>query len=134
MQRIKFIAILLFIISVSACSSSSNQEEAQEVYENDEIAGRWEMYYPVDDNSYFYFSRGGQYVYYNGDLLQQTKSDHYVYSSSTKTIHCEDSKGYSITIVVTFEDSEHATFVWNYDILSGKKEYNTIKVKRTSQQ
>lgn len=124
---------LLFTCGVNMLSSCSNSDdnEPTEFYQAQAIIGRWEMYLPAKDNSYFYFSKGGTWIWYNGDILQQTTSGTYTFDNKDNVIHCNQKDGYSITINVTFIDTENATFVWNYDVLS---KYNTIQVHRTSQQ
>lgn len=131
MQRLKFILLVFVAILFASCSSGNDNDEAQQLYQAQAIIGRWEMYLPAKDNSYFYFSKGGTWIWYNGDILQQTTSGTYTFNNKDNVIHCNQKDGYSITINVTFIDTENATFVWNYDVLS---KYNTIQVHRTSQQ
>lgn len=131
MQRLKFILLVFVAILFASCSSGNDNDEAQQLYQAQAIIGRWEMYLPAKDNSYFYFSKGGTWIWYNGDILQQTTSGTYTFDNKDNVIHCNQKDGYSITINVTFIDTENATFVWNYDVLS---KYNTIQVHRTSQQ
>ena len=136
MKHVKILFSLLFCFAcLVSCSSDSSptKEEPEELYSYQRILGKWVIYewlnngdfVSVNDDSFFSFYKGGEYVYYNA-LLDKHQTGKFGFDEASNIIHLDGDK--DITIQATFSDDNHATFDWYYDI--SMDDITTIKVKR----